>query len=99
MIPAFSKHALRRARERHVCLPLLEALAAGRWPGSELRGREEIALPLRGGSALVVKFHHADRREVATVYVRTSDEERRLSAERGLRGLSISRFCAHTATS
>ena len=58
-----------------------------------MRGAEELALPLWDGSAVVVKFHDATRRTVATVYVREAHNEARLARGRSLRGMVVRKWC------
>ena len=87
-----SPHAKKRTGQRSICLQLVEAMVDGRWPGTLLRGKEELALPLRDGRAVVVKFRDASRQEVATVYIREADQEVRLARERASHHLPVEKW-------
>ena len=84
-----SPHAIKRAHQRSIPLDLVEKVIQGTVRGVELRGKEELALPQDDGTELVVKFHNAARRVVATVYIRDADQVVKLVAERKARRLPV----------
>ena len=91
----FSKHFLKRCRQRRICLQMAQAIAEGRWPGTERRGVEEHAAGLDAGHELVVKFRDGRRDDVATVYVRHAINARRLKAERAGHDLNVEKLCVN----
>lgn len=85
--PRWTAHAVERALERKVCIPLASLVAQGfnrggrAVPGVVVQTTTQSALPLRAGAELVVA--HTKRHElVFTAYVRDAEGAARLRAER-----------------